>query len=615
MKKLLIVLFCLLPFLIQSKQIPIGDAMKVAQTLNSRVNLSRSNIQLSLVTTIKSNSLLRSSGEQPNLFYIFNIGNNNGYIIVAADDAITPIIGYTTSGNYKEKDLPPNYVSWMQQVQKAAEDIVLQRSEPTDDIKEEWNTYTNGNIHSLRLTKSVTPLIRTRWDQKAPYWNSIPVRNTQGIPAKTGCVATAMAQIMKYHEHPKKGLKTIPSYITWSLHSSIPTIDISQYSYKWRDMANIYGIAGNTPVSDKAVSDLMFHCGASVKMGYNFVTSNAYTSDVPSALQNYFGYSSSYIRRSSYSDSQWVDLMINNLNDRLPIYYDGVNENNAGHAFICDGYDINGLFHFNWGAGGDQDGYYSINATGSFNRNHRMIYDIKPRPVLALEDLNTAIDNDYHNVNEYIFEIIRESKNISLDPSDYDNGTTFCKLDWYIYPNWYSLNNGIDNTKESLILNKTYFLDPCDMETGNIISGEKSSFILTKEGKSTYKLRVNGPQNEMAYCLPMRYTITQRYGDPISLGFGLVYIVDAGALCFPEGWGLRNTSIDIKIKATNNTNDQLLNSITNIKIYDISGRLIYSKKDDANNFDINNTPLKNGIYIIEKSDGKNRTTEKINIKR
>lgn len=172
-KKLLLLVAICNTCTLFSKQVPLSEAIKVATTHQGQNNLTKTT-KVSLVKTIQGNSTQRNSQSPANLYYIFNIGNNEGYIIVSADNVCTPIIGYTTNGSYNENNLPPNYKQWMTQVQDGIDDAIKKGEEPSAKIKQEWQAYLTGNTRTLRLGTSIPPLLKTKWGQNTPYWNSIP---------------------------------------------------------------------------------------------------------------------------------------------------------------------------------------------------------------------------------------------------------------------------------------------------------------------------------------------------------------------------------------------------------------------------------------------------------
>jgi hypothetical protein len=347
--------------------------------VNSQILKDASDLRLSYKTTAKFSSGL---DKESVLFYVFNI-ETTGYIIVAGDDAVTPILGYSDQGNFVSGDMPSNIQKWLEGYKNQINFIVSNDIKATDEINREWslqNANRNDNASSL-TANAVNPLIQTRWNQ-SPNFNAMCPGGSV-----TGCVATAMAQVMKFWNYPSTGSGfhsyNHPQYGTLSANFGNTT-------YQWNSM-NI-----NSPTTlneQNAVATLMYHCGVSVNMIYNLASqggSSAQTLDVENALKTYFGYSTTAVGkfRTNYTDSQWINLLKTELDAGRPIQYAGTGTG-GGHSFVCDGYDVNSLLHFNWGWGGSSDGYFQMNAlnpgslgagggAGCFNSNQRAIIGIQP---------------------------------------------------------------------------------------------------------------------------------------------------------------------------------------------------------------------------------------------
>lgn len=340
-----------------------------------------------------------------NLFYVFNAGNK-GFIIVAGDDAVTPVLGYSGESLFDPSRLAPNLRKWLEGYQKEIRYAVAQQLKATPEIQSQWAVYQTGKSpkNLAKATASVAPLMQTTWDQ-SPYYNALcPYDSAANDQSVTGCVATAMAQIMKYWNYPATGSGfhsyNHPSYGTLSANFGATT-------YSWAAMPNAVSSA-NT-----AVATLMYHCGVSVDMVYSPSVSGAWVienSPTPSAnsevaFKTYFGYKSTLqgIERDSFTQTQWVNLLKTELNASRPVLYDGFGTG-GGHAFVCDGYDANDFFHFNWGWGGYFDGYFAVNAlnpggtgtgggTGGYNSGQQAIVGIEPSPTAQSYnlELHTAL--------------------------------------------------------------------------------------------------------------------------------------------------------------------------------------------------------------------------------
>ena len=300
--------------------------------------------------------LLLDYSKQPlyNNFYIFK--NDEGFVIVSADDRTIPILAYSTEGTFESENIPENLAYWLSGYEQAIQAIIDEQADPSEEIVRQWQEMLEGNLPQQKNVV-IPELLSTKWDQHAPYNNLCPSGTL------TGCVATAMAQIMKYWEHPVHGTGS-HSYI----HPTYGTLsaNFGNTTYDWDNMHGTVTVA--SPYAEQlAVATLMFHCGVSVNMIYGTEASSAYSEDVPYAIESYFGYNASNILyKSNYSNSAWISLLKSELDAYRPIYYCGSGIY-GGHAFVCDGYDSDNKFHFNWGWSGNANGYFAI---GNLNPNN-----------------------------------------------------------------------------------------------------------------------------------------------------------------------------------------------------------------------------------------------------
>jgi hypothetical protein len=333
--------------------------------------------------------------EASNYFYIFNHTASNGFVIVAADDQATPILGYSLESKIDADHIPNNVMKWLEHYKEQMRYIIKNSVDPTNEIKTAWiNLSIKKPMQSAgsRGTTAVAALMTTKWDQ-SPYYNTLcPYDNSEGARTVSGCVATAMAQIMRFWKFPATGTGSH----TYN-HSSYGSLaaNFGATTYDWNAMPN------TVSSSNPAVATLMYHCGVSVDMHYDVPAnggSGAYVISANSpitncseyALKNYFGYKSTLqgIKRSSCSQAQWIGILKAELDAGRPILHDGVGSG-GGHCFVADGYDANDFMHFNWGWSGNSDGYFSVNAlnpgslgagggSGGFNSNQEAVIGIMP---------------------------------------------------------------------------------------------------------------------------------------------------------------------------------------------------------------------------------------------
>ena len=316
--------------------------------------------------------------------FIFTF-QSGGFVIVSADDAITPILGYSIDNNFDPNNMPPAAIEWLNSYNKAIKKIVdLKLSNKSTII--EWNQIQN-NIFSKEIN-TVLPILTTLWDQGDPYNLLCPPPT--GQHSVTGCVATAMAQILKKWNYPTTGTGS-HTYIHPTYGSL--TANFGTTNYDWVNMIN----SGTGSVTqDNAVATLMFHCGVSVEMNYSPSASGAYSENVPSSLIDYFNYeNTAEIKyKSSFSANNWVNLLKTELDANRPVYYSG-NDGTSGHAFVCDGYNASNQFHFNWGWSGYSNGYYAmgnLNPGYAFNQGNAAVIRIRPHST-TMPIADFSVDN------------------------------------------------------------------------------------------------------------------------------------------------------------------------------------------------------------------------------
>lgn len=285
----------------------------------------------------------QSAGSLP-AAYVFD--TRSGYMVVSADDVAAPLLGYADEGSFDAANIPDNLRYWLESY---ASEIAWARDNGVEPARSRASRADRAPI---------APLVKTQWNQGSPYNNYCPIYN--GSRSVTGCVATAMAQVMKYYNYPAKGTGS-HSYTTKTLKIS-QSMDFSSTSFRWTSMADSYGSFSSTSQKN-AVATLMHACGVSVDMDYTPNESGAPSMNVASALANYFGYDKGvrYLMRDYYGMAEWEELVYNQLVEFGPVQYSGSNTS-AGHSFVCDGYSADGYFHFNWGWGGISDGYFLLTA-------------------------------------------------------------------------------------------------------------------------------------------------------------------------------------------------------------------------------------------------------------
>ena len=335
-------------------QVSREQALRQAQTFLNKKGISR---QLIAAETQLSRRRAQSMIQD---YYVFNAGQNEGFVIISGDDRTEAVLGYAEQGTFDIDNLPP-----------ALADLLNHYAEQIEDIRNGASVQTRRTSH-LKVPEFMT----VKWNQTDPYNGKTPLGyykdRKDGVHTVTGCVATAMAQVL-YHQHyvdvtqsEIAGYKNLTSYRTSSgtvVDLYVPTIPMGS-SLDWANMVDSYNGSESQTQKD-AVADLMLYCGAAVKMNYRLAEnggSTASISSVPEAFKRYFGYSKGvrHISRSAYSDTEWDDMIYKEVSVGHPVIYQGLTAKNAGHAFILHGCDSEGKYAVNWGWGGNLDGYFTL---------------------------------------------------------------------------------------------------------------------------------------------------------------------------------------------------------------------------------------------------------------
>lgn len=285
-------------------------------------------------------------------YYVFNVGEQDGYVIVSGDDFTDAILGYADSGSFDENNLPTNMKAWLSGYERQMKWIDANMDSVSIDSA--------ANSPQKMPTKTkhpIAPLVQTKWNQDAPFNSLCPTYN--GQKSYTGCVATSMAQVMYYNKWPKNASVSIPAYATSTRHINVDALNGTGL-FDWDDMKLSYN-GTEEGASATAVATLMQYCGASIEMDYyldDAGESGAVSANVATALRNYYNYASSvrYLSSSDYSMDGWLNLIYNELDNKRPVIYAGAAYAGGAHSFVCDGYDDEDYFHINWGWGGVSDG-------------------------------------------------------------------------------------------------------------------------------------------------------------------------------------------------------------------------------------------------------------------
>jgi hypothetical protein len=408
--------------------VSIADAQTLALNFyKATTNTNSSSISVNLNFT-------QSENDGTLDFYVFNIAPAPGFVIVSAADNVTPVLGYSTESNFNSNIPQIGIGGWMTHTAAKVHQAVLQNITASAATVALRTAYMSGiNPSSLR-SSTVAPMLATTWAQDPLYNQLCPYDSTNNGQCVTGCVATAMAQIMKFWSYPAQGTGSFTYVDSQSNHGYWYNIgrlsaDFGATTYQWSQM----------PLSlsdqNQDVAQLMYQCGVSVAMNYSAHGSSAYVQygGNPCAMNSftaYFGYDATtiqYVQKSNYTDANWQTLIVNELNAGRPVLYSGQDTGNiGGHAWVCDGYDVNGNLHMNWGWGGMDNGYFLTSdldpGAENWSWSDVAIIGIKPGAVTT-SSINTVAPD-----MEYTLYPNPASSNISIKGNN-----TNARVDYIIY--------------------------------------------------------------------------------------------------------------------------------------------------------------------------------------
>lgn len=328
-------------------------------------------------------------------YYIFSRGAGQGFVIVSGDDSTAPILGYTDQGDYQEGAMPEAFEqmlsNWATRIRQ------LQANQPTDAKR---NTQSPARIRQRLAAAAshsgwsdISPLITTHWHQSYPYNMLAPRRTDNNEQTMTGCEATAAAQIVYYfrRDNPDTLIYDTPTY-SGSWFNAPVTVSLPAGTPVRYDLMKLSGTG--TLAQDSAVAVLMYAVGTCAHLGYGYQDGTAtagQTSDMSSSISGEFNLQNDCLYKSSYSQSSWESLVYSNLLSGRPLLYSGSNTTSGGHAVVLDGYQSStGLYHFNFGWGGQGDGYYTVDdSTGmnGFNSDQTVLANITPKKQNILGEL------------------------------------------------------------------------------------------------------------------------------------------------------------------------------------------------------------------------------------
>ena len=296
-----------------------------------------------------------SSSETATSYYVFDNGSDKGFTIVSGDDELPEIVGYSAHGNSEHLMKTEGCAAFLKAYQKFVAAFTQGDAKARKILAEQRALKADGRYQQPKIDPLLGDIA---WNQETPYNKMCPEYKGSKLSA-TGCVATAMAQVMMYYKYPKELKADIPAYTTATNKLKVNAISEGE-KYDWANMLPTYTEGEYNTTQADAVAKLMFHCGAAVQMDYG-PSSGALVR--PEDMSTYFGYDADLLQkvyRSVYTLAEWKKILDRELEAKRPILYGGFASNEDGHLFVCDGSDGEGLYHINWGWSGYSDGYFDI---------------------------------------------------------------------------------------------------------------------------------------------------------------------------------------------------------------------------------------------------------------
>ncbi len=341
-----------------------------------------------------------------NDYYVFNIVGGTGFVMVSADDNVIPVLAYSNESSFDIEKIAPTTKTWIEGYANQITYVIEHNLPAQEGTPQKWQNLLSGKRETAARTTVVTPLLSTTWDQfpqsgVAGNYNGLCPSNSSGR-AVTGCVATAMSQIMKFWKWPTVGngfhTYTPTGYATQSC-------DFGNTTYNWTAMPNALTSGNNIPLET-----IMWHAGVSVEMNYgpsSGTGSGSYVTEIESpiqncaefALKNYFHYKRSlkgYARfgvtggPGPIATATWISMLKAEFDAGRPVLYTGYSTTDGGHCWVGDGYNASNFMHFNWGWSGYSNGYFSVDnltpaalSGGNFNGDQTAVFGIQPETIAA----------------------------------------------------------------------------------------------------------------------------------------------------------------------------------------------------------------------------------------
>lgn len=353
MKRFFFLWFLFFSGIVLAGNVTEDQARQIAASFWQSAPVTRGGIP-SLQMVFHSEDLVTRSSVQSPAYYVFDNTGGPGFVIVAGDDVAMPVLGYSFEHEFSKDNLPANLKAWLEYMRDEVNEARRSGAKAESVVTRAWS--------QVEVGTPVVELETAKWNQMEPYNLLCPI--VGGESTYTGCTATAVAIVMRYHQWPEKGVGTLPGYKI-SRGEVLPELPLG-HTYDWKNMPLEYPYLGYSQVEANAVAVLMRDCGWMIFSDYGPIGSvgtMASSYDIPSGLKTYMGYDKKarIISRNGYSTFEWNALMKGELDNSRPIIYAGFSVR-SGHAFVLDGYTDQDYYRVNWGWGGYCDGYFLLTA-------------------------------------------------------------------------------------------------------------------------------------------------------------------------------------------------------------------------------------------------------------
>ena len=382
---------------ISAQTVSKAEALAVA-THFFQQRTGRADVQLSL-KNLNSPNASNTNQFPSNEVLLFEPTNSTGFVLVSADKNAPAILAFSDYSNFDVEHIPPQAKYMIELYAAQIKDIRKSGYKAEAKVKSDWDALYKGTYHAPESPTSAGPLLTTTWNQGGAY-NQFCPRSPSGVRAVTGCVATTMAQIMRYWRFPNGSayhqVRLVDNDFTDRITPSSPNTDMVTIDstiwlgggYNWNNMPN--AMINSSPTD---IARLMLHAGFAIGMDYGVGGSSAQTFNVPEAMKNHFGYEEAdYVERSSMTHSAWHESLRQSLDNSVPLIYRA-----PGHAWVCDGYSIyfgETFYNMNWGWGGSGNGFYDLNALAvngnNFNNDQCAIFGLVP-PGCPVSNFSTGV--------------------------------------------------------------------------------------------------------------------------------------------------------------------------------------------------------------------------------